>query len=55
MFLSKILIHLCMNIITPQKKQFCHYCLQAFSAAEILKRYVNDCFKINDKQIIKMP
>ena len=37
-----------------EKKQFCRYCLQAFSAEEILKRHIKDCFKINDKQRIIM-
>ena len=31
------------------------YCLQAFSAAEILKSRVNQYFEINGKQMIKMP
>ena len=26
------------------KKNFCRYCLQAFSAEEILKCQINDCF-----------
>ena len=26
-----------------------HYCLQAFSTEEILKRHIRDCFKIKDK------
>ena len=26
-----------------------------FSAEEILKSYINDCFKINDKQMIQRP
>ena len=33
----------------------CHYCLQAFISEEILKRYIKDCFRINDKETIKMP
>ena len=36
-------------------KHSCHYCLQAFSTEEILKRHVKDCFKVNGKQKIKMP
>ena len=32
-----------------------HYCLQAFSTEEILKRRIKDCFKINGKQRIIMP
>ena len=37
------------------RKHFCRYFLQDFSKAEILKSHVNDCFKINGKQMIKMP
>ena len=37
------------------KNIFCHYCLQAFSTKEILKRHFKDCFKINGKQRIMMP
>ena len=29
------------------KKHFYRYCLQAFSAEEILKRHIEDSFKIN--------
>ena len=43
MFLSKALKH------------FGHYCLQAFSAAEIVKYCANHCFEINGQQVIKMP
>ena len=38
-----------------RRKRFCHYFLQAFSVAEILKSHLNDCFKINEKQTIKLP
>ena len=38
-----------------EEKFFCHYYLQAFSAEEILKRHIKDCFKINGKHEIKMP
>ena len=48
MFLSKILVHLCILI-----QALVH--LQAFSAEEILKRHIKDCLKINGKQKIKMP
>ena len=34
------------------RKHFCHYCLQAFSTEEILKFHINDCTKINFKQMI---
>ena len=37
------------------KKYFCHYCLQAFSTKEILKSYIKDCFKFNEKQRIIIP
>ena len=36
-------------------KDFYRYCLQAFSTEEILKRHIRDCFKINGKQMMKMP
>ena len=29
-------------------------CLQAFRTAETWKRYIKNCFRINDKQTIKM-
>ena len=37
------------------RKHFCCYCLQVFRTADILKNHVTDCFKINGRQIIKMP
>ena len=37
------------------RKHFCHYCLQAFRTAEILKCNINDCFKTNSKQMITIP
>ena len=37
------------------RRHFCRYCLHDFITKEILKRHINDCFKINDKQTIKMP
>ena len=30
-------------------EHFRRYCLQAFSTEEVLKLYIKDCFKINDK------
>ena len=36
------------------RKHFCRYCLQAFSAEEILKNHMKECFKINHKQRIIM-
>ena len=38
-----------------ERKHFCFYCLQAFSGEEILKRHIQDYFKINCKERIKMP
>ena len=32
-----------------------HFCLQALSREEILKSHVNECSKINAKQMIKIP
>ena len=47
MFLSSVLIHLCMTIYyTVQKNNFCCYCLQAFSSEKILKPHIKDCLKI---------
>ena len=37
------------------RKYLCRYCLYAFIAKEILKRYMKDYFKINGKQRIIMP
>ena len=37
------------------RKHFCRYSLQAFSPKKVLKCHMNDCFKINGKQKIKMP
>ena len=46
---SKFMYH---HTLRRRRKHFC--CLQAFSTGKILKRHVNECFKINAKQIIKM-
>ena len=43
------------HTLTWWTQHFCFYCLQAFSTADTLKIHVNDCFKINSKQMIKMP
>ena len=37
------------------RKQICRYCSQDFSKVEILKSHINDCFKINGKQMFKIP
>ena len=37
------------------RKDFCRYCLQAFSTVQILKTHIKECLKINGKQgIIKV-
>lgn len=36
------------------RKHICRYSFQAFSTAEVLKSYVNDCLRINGKQMIKL-
>ena len=36
------------------RKHFGCYCLQSFSAAQLLEEHVNDCFEFNSKQMIKM-
>ena len=38
-----------------EETHFCHYCLQAFRIADVLKCHIKDCFTINGKQKIKMP
>ena len=43
------------NSLHPERKYFCRYCLHAFITEEILKRHIKDCFKINGKQMIKIP
>ena len=37
------------------REYFCRYYLQTFSTGQILKGHVNDCSKINGKQMIKLP
>ena len=39
---------------TAEENIFCRYYNQAFITAEILRNHVNDGFKINGKQMIKM-
>ena len=38
-----------------ERKHFCWYCLHVFITEEILKRHIKNCFKINGKEMIKMP
>ena len=40
---------------TVEEKHFCCYCLQPFSREETLNCHVKDYFKINGKQMIKIP
>ena len=37
-----------------RRKHFCCYCLQAFSTEKIFKSHTNECFRIIDKQTIKI-
>ena len=53
MFLSKILIHLCMITMTLHHGR--KYFLQAFSTEKIWRCPVKGFFKINGKKMIKMP
>ena len=46
---------MCDHTLHRERKDFCRYCLQAFSTEEISKCHVKDCFKINGKQRIKRP
>ena len=46
---------MCNHTLHRTRKQICRYCLQAFSTDEILKRYINSCFTINDKRKIITP
>ena len=51
MFLSKMLIHSCrIEHYTVKENTFVVIICRIL---EILKSHVNDCFKINDKQMIK--
>ena len=43
------------HLLHRGRKHFCHYCLHAFIAEEILKHHHKDCFKINGKQNIQIP
>ena len=46
---------MCDHTLHRGRKYFCYYCLQALSAEEILKCHMKDYFKINSKQMIKIP
>ena len=49
-------MHSCILILyIVEKIHFCHYCLQAFSAEEILKHHSKDCLTLNDKERNIMP
>ena len=45
---------MCCHTLYRGRKHFCHYSLQAFRTAEKLKFHIEDYFKINGKQRIKM-
>ena len=45
---------MCNQTLHHDTKNFGRYCLQYFTTAQTLERHVIDCFKINDKQMIKM-
>ena len=38
-----------------EEKNFCRYCLQAFSTEEILKSHIKNWFKVNGKERIIIP
>ena len=38
------------HILRRRTKNFCRYCLQAFSVEKILKRHIKDYFKIKGKK-----
>ena len=42
------------HTLKREKNLFCRYCLQGFSAEEILKRHFKDCYEINGKRRIIM-
>ena len=44
---------MCDHTLHRERKDFCRYCLQAFSTEEISKCHVKDCFKINGKQRLR--
>ena len=46
---------MCDYTLHHERKTVYSYCLQVFRTAETLKCHIKDCFKINVKQIIKMP
>ena len=54
MFLSKILRHIWMITQYIFEGKFFCYSLQMFGTADTFKCHINECFKINDKQKIKM-
>ena len=43
------------HLIHHGRKDFRYYCLHAFITKEIFKCHIKDCFKINCKQMIKIP
>ena len=43
------------HTLNRERKHSGHYCLEVFSSEKILKFYIENHFKINGKQRIKMP
>ena len=42
------------QILHHDRKHFCRYCLGSFNNVHVSEKYVNDCSKLNSKQIIKI-
>ena len=55
MFLSKILVHLCMTIHYIMEENIFVIIVYKFISEEIFKCHIKDCFKIIGKQRIRMP
>ena len=51
-YFNKFMFHQNKN---KNKKHFCMYCLQCFSADTILKNHEKNCIIINGQQVIRMP
>ena len=44
---------MCDHTLHCERKDFCRYCLQAFNTEK--KKHAQDCFKVDGKQMIKIP
>ena len=42
------------KIKNKNKKWFCKSCFQCFSSENVLIKHKEDCFRINDKQSVKL-